>query len=33
VAVLIDANGQLGTINSSQRFKEDIQPRMVASAK
>ena len=26
VAVLIDANGQLGTINSSRRFKEDIQP-------
>jgi hypothetical protein len=25
VAVLIDANGQLGTINSSRRFKEDIQ--------
>jgi hypothetical protein len=26
VAVLIDANGQLGTINSSRRFKEDIEP-------
>jgi len=26
VQVLIDANGQLGTINSSRRFKEDIQP-------
>ena len=26
VAVLIDANGQLGTINSSRRLKEDIQP-------
>jgi len=26
VAVLIDANGQLGTINSSRRYKEDIQP-------
>jgi hypothetical protein len=26
VAVLIDANGQLGTINSSRRFKDDIQP-------
>jgi hypothetical protein len=25
VAVLIDANGQLGTISSSERFKEDIQ--------
>ena len=26
VAVLIDSKGQLGTINSSRRFKEDIQP-------
>ena len=26
VAVLIDSNGQLGTINSSRRFKEDIRP-------
>jgi hypothetical protein len=26
VTVLIDANGQLGTFNSSRRFKEDIQP-------
>ena len=26
VAVLVDGNGQLGTINSSRRFKEDIQP-------
>ncbi|HLJ45137.1 MAG TPA: tail fiber domain-containing protein, partial [Bryobacteraceae bacterium] len=25
VPVVIDSNGQLGTINSSQRFKEDIQ--------
>jgi len=25
VAVLIDGSGQLGTINSSKRFKEDIQ--------
>jgi Chaperone of endosialidase len=25
VPVVIDANGQLGTVNSSQRFKEDIQ--------
>jgi hypothetical protein len=25
VAVVIDSHGQLGTINSSQRFKEDIQ--------
>lgn len=31
VAVLIDANGQLGTINSSRRFKEDIQPMGSAS--
>jgi Chaperone of endosialidase len=26
VPVVIDANGQLGTINSSRRFKQDIQP-------
>lgn len=26
VAVLIDANGQLGTVSSSRRYKEDIQP-------
>jgi hypothetical protein len=26
VAVMIDSEGQLGTINSSRRFKEDIQP-------
>jgi hypothetical protein len=26
VAVLIDANGQLGTVNSSRKFKEDIEP-------
>lgn len=26
VPVVIDSNGQLGTINSSRRFKEDIQP-------
>ena len=25
VGVVIDANGQLGTVNSSRRFKEDIQ--------
>jgi hypothetical protein len=25
VPVLIDSNGQLGTMSSSQRFKEDIQ--------
>ena len=29
--MLIDANGQLGTINSSRRFKEDIQPMGSAS--
>ncbi len=26
IAVLIDANGQLGTVSSSRRFKENIQP-------
>jgi hypothetical protein len=26
VAVMIDANGQLGTLNSSRRFKQDIEP-------
>ena len=33
VAVLVDANGQLGTINSSGRFKEDIQPMGSVSQK
>jgi hypothetical protein len=33
VAVLIDANGQLGTINSSRQFKEDIQPMGSVSEK
>ena len=33
VAVLIDANGQLGTINSSRRFKEDVQPMGSVSEK
>lgn len=32
VAVLIDSNGQLGTANSSRRYKEDIQPMGGASA-
>jgi hypothetical protein len=32
VAVLIDSNGQLGTVNSSQRFKEDIQDMGDASS-
>ena len=31
VSVLIDANGQLGTINSLRRFKEDIRPLGSAS--
>ncbi len=30
-AVVIDANGQLGTISSSRRYKEDIQPMADAS--
>lgn len=33
VPVLIDANGQLGTINSSRRVKEDIQPMGDVSAR
>jgi hypothetical protein len=32
VAVLIDSKGQLGTVNSSLRYKEDIQPMGDASA-
>jgi hypothetical protein len=32
VAVLIDSNGQLGTVNSSRRFKEDIQDMGDASS-
>jgi len=32
VAVLIDTNGQLGTVNSSRRFKEDIQDMGDASS-
>jgi uncharacterized coiled-coil protein SlyX len=31
VAVYVDANGQLGTLTSSRRFKEDIQPMNKAS--
>jgi hypothetical protein len=31
VAVYVDANGQLGTLTSSRRFKEDIQPMDKAS--
>lgn len=31
--VVIDANGQLGTISSSQRYKEDVQPMAEASDK
>ena len=31
VAVVIDSNGQLGTINSSERFKKDIQDMNIAS--
>jgi hypothetical protein len=30
-AVLVDANGQLGTVSSSRRYKEDIQPMADAS--
>jgi hypothetical protein len=33
VAVVIDSNGQLGTVNSSRRFKEDIQDMGEASSK
>jgi hypothetical protein len=33
VNVVIDSNGQLGTVNSSRRFKEDIQDMGNASAK
>jgi hypothetical protein len=32
IAVLIDSNGQLGTVNSSRRYKEDIQPMGDVSA-
>jgi hypothetical protein len=32
VAVMIDANGQLGTVSSSERFKEDIQDMNDASS-
>ena len=32
VAVLVDGNGQLGTVNSSRRFKEDIQDMSEASS-
>jgi hypothetical protein len=32
-AVVVDANGQLGTISSSRRYKEDIQPMGDASAR
>ena len=32
VAVLIDSNGQLGTVNSSRRYKQDIEPMGAASA-
>ena len=32
-AVVIDANGQLGTISSSARYKEDIEPMADASAR
>lgn len=32
VAVVIDSNGQLGTVNSSRRFKEDIQDMGEASS-
>jgi hypothetical protein len=30
-AVMIDANGQLGTVSSSRRYKQDIQPMAAAS--
>ncbi len=32
IAVLIDANGQLGTVSSSRRFKEDISDMVAASS-
>ena len=32
VAVVIDSNGQLGTMNSSRRYKEDIQDMGDASS-
>jgi hypothetical protein len=32
-AVMVDANGQLGTISSSQRYKEDIRPMGSVSAR
>jgi hypothetical protein len=32
VAVLIDSNGQLGTVNSSRRYKDDIEPMADVSA-
>ena len=31
-AVLVDSNGQLGTISSSRRYKEDIQDMSDASS-
>ena len=33
VAVLVDSFGQLGTISSSQRYKEDSRPMAAASSR